>query len=925
MSANPFNFGPEVPPAPIEVPTPDIPPANFATIGGQLASGAKSSGFLDGIWGGLLDIIAQLIGKIVGALLGLIEVVLAYVLSIFNKIWSNAEGGTDQIAAQAVSGLFGVPVSAPSFTSLNNPAARAALSSQVAGAILGALAPGATNTTGGTLQPSSDGATKFINTATHLAIEGWLQGWIAEVVSAGQIETFAELKDIMAHVLGLGRIAHTVIGPALKVLSTDPFLWQLNNAYRPHLMDPGTVVREILRGIGDATQLKQQLAWQGYSDVEIEALVNLGQVHLSAGDLQKLVDHQVLSNDDALNKLAAAGYDQWTANAAMEIQRVRESDALYLEIARVAVEGVAQRKLDPNALDSIISNFGLPSQTVQALKNLAALRLQLNVQRPSIGEALEMLEAGLYSLDDYSAILRYHGFQEPDITNMELLALFKSKKITDAATAKAAKAQAASAAAKAASAAKAAKAQAALAAAEARGVSVAEFQALVKSGLKTIAQYQQYLTAKGIAADNVAALVEEFNAQLQATAAKTAATASAAATVKARNLSLAQLQSAAKAGIITVAEYEQRLIESGVATADAQILGELLSDQIQTAATKAAAAAQKKATGAAKGIDLAQEELAVKLGLQTVADYAQFLQGRGYDASDVALLVSELQAQLNTLKQAAATKSTKAAATQARGLNLSQVEKEVRAGLKTIDDYRAALSAAGYDQPSADSLVALLQLQLDADQRTLAASGKAQTLLAQRGLSLSQLANAVTLGVLPMTAYTDALTRSGISAADVNTLQLALAAKIAKAAKGTTSSASATKLVSDAGLSLATLEKDVVNGALALDDFNSLLTTAGVSADDIAAIDSLVTAQQQHQQQLAALTGSVAASAKQRGLSLSEETSAVKNGVKTLADYSAFVASLGFDPADVQTLTATLAAELAKSSKTSSGAAPAAG
>lgn len=42
---NPFEpGGPEIPAAPIEIPTPDIPTANFLDIGQQFAEGAKKAG-----------------------------------------------------------------------------------------------------------------------------------------------------------------------------------------------------------------------------------------------------------------------------------------------------------------------------------------------------------------------------------------------------------------------------------------------------------------------------------------------------------------------------------------------------------------------------------------------------------------------------------------------------------------------------------------------------------------------------------------------------------------------------------------------------------------------------------------------------------------------------------------------------------------
>ena len=146
--------------------------------------------------------------------------------------------------------------------------------------------------------------------------------------------------------------------------------------------------------------------------------------------------------------------------------------------------------------------------------------------------------------------------------------------------------------------------------------------------------------------------------------------------------------------------------------------------------------------------------------------------------------------------------------------------------------------------------------------------------------------------------------------ADANTLTLILSAGVAQTGQTQATKAAATKALAQVGLSLPTIEKDILDGKLAVDQLAGVLAGAGLDQADTAAVTGLVSAQVTNQRAVAALVGSVAAAASSKNLSLAQETAAVKGGVKTIEDYQTFVAALGYSPADVATLVATEAAAL---------------
>jgi hypothetical protein len=902
--------GPELPYPPVDIPVPDLPPANFTLIGQQFEQGRQQAAAAANTVPGWLSWIADLVAKIIGALLGLLLSAVAYVLGLIYKVWGAAEGGTDQVAAAAVSGMFGINVSPGAFQSVTNPSQRAQVGSDIATAIIGALGGSFTGSNAQPLGPSSAGADKFLTTTTHMAIEGWLQGWIFEMVSAGSVETFAELKDIMERTLGLGRLSRRVMGPPLKTLVVDPFTWLLNSTYLPTQLPEAVLVREYLRGIIDLPTLQTKLGYLGHSTANVAALINLTRQHLSVGQLENLALHGNISDADAQAALQALGYDSNTAASALFDARVTRVDGWERQIVAEAMTLYVDGKIDFGQWSQYLTNSGLPQSEQQTLSILAGLKLQGHQKLLSLGEGEQLVEQGIWGLDQLETLALQLGYSPQDYASLELLILLKMKKASDLASAKTAAANAKAAKAVAAEAKAVAKAAAAAAAAESKGVSVAEYTTLVKDGLRTIADYSAYLTGKGIAADNVAALTEVLAKSLGTTAAGAATSTAAAATVKAKNLSLAQLETAVQDNILTMDEYQQRVIAAGVSPEDATILVDLLTDKINTAKAKAQATAAKQAAAAIKHPSLAEQEKFLKLGLITADQFEADLKARGFDDADVALFMAENNAGAAAIAAGAAATPATPVTTTAKGPALADLVRGVRAGVSTIADYTAALSAAGYTPAAIALKVQLLQLLMGQDQATLAASGRASALIGQRGLSLADIERAVKLNIIPIATYTATLQKAGVSAADAATLTLVLSSGIANTGAALATRASVSAALAQVGLSLPTIEKDLLTGALTEVQLASVLSGAGVSATDQNAILGLVQAQVQNQQAVAALLASVTAAAKAKNLSLAQETAAVKAGVKTITDYQNFVAALGYSPADVATLVATESAAL---------------
>jgi len=916
--------GPEVPIAPTDLPIPNVPLANFSDIGQQLAQGAQKAKPPAVTKPGWFDWIAELVGVLVGGFLSILGQIFAFLLSLWFRLFQEGEGGTDQIAGAAIQGMFGVSNPSAAFTSVAGAGARDAVTGSISQVVINGLFPGATTGAAGAIAPGHTGADNFIRITMRIAIEGWLQGWLSELFSVGLVRHFGDLKDTTERTLGLGRLMRRALAAPLKIMLEDPFTWELNQRFHPTLLQPGELVRQYLRGILDRSALQAQMDYHGYTSDKVDALINIGKLHLSPAELLSLELHSSRTQGDTIAALQAQGYDSDTAPLVRFVQLQSRLDAWNLRIIDELATAVAQRRADIGALTEFMQESQIPQLEQGLIRILVDNRVAQARTFFSMAEGAQLVENGIWSLDQYRTLATQHGYTSDDETSLELLTLLKVKNAADAASRKAAieksKADAAAA--------KAAKAQAAAAnaanVAQAKGVSLAAFQTLIADGLKTVEDYRAFLLGKGIAPDNADALVQVERGKLNKAQAATGTAAGATATAKAKGLSVSQLEAAVKQGVIGLDEYHARLVAVGVSDADATTLQSVLSDQLGAAKTRADALAAAKTQAAVKHVNLSEEEKAVRLGLATVDDYTAFLTAHEFGPDDITLLVGELNAQLATDKAAKTTKALTSPAGSIKGLSLAQLEKAVRAGLTPISDYQAALATQGYDADSQAALVGLLRLQMQQDQDTLAANGRAAALLGQREVSLADLSRAVKLGVVPISVYMDALNRAGVTADDAQILTLTLAAQIKTTKAVVASQVPVSKTLTAAGFNLATMEKDVFAGRLTLDQFTATLTAAGVSSDDVQAISSLVTDELANAQAAARLVLDATAKAAAKGLSLAQETAAVKAGVKSTDDFAKVAASLGYDPADVATLEATLLEQLgaAAAKKTAAAGAP---
>ena len=202
------------------------------------------------------------------------------------------------------------------------------------------------------------------------------------------------------------------------------------------------------------------------------------------------------------------------------------------------------------------------------------------------------------------------------------------------------------------------------------------------------------------------------------------------------------------------------------------------------AAAKAARAAAD-AAAKNKGLSLAQLEAAVKAGVLPIASYRAAAQSAGLTADAVNTIVALLQTELDTAAAADARRKAIADAAAIKHVSLAQLETAVKLGVSTLDDYDAAIRAAGYADEDVALLDAILSAKLD---RLAAAQQRHDEIAAEQATkdpTLAQLDQAVIDGLRTIDDFAAEVSRRGYGPDDVELLVELLQVKLdAKAAKG---------------------------------------------------------------------------------------------------------------------------------------------
>jgi len=807
-----------------------------------------------------------------------------------------------------IGGLFGGAAGAADFSKRMAAGGGDDAAKSIVEGFMRAIAGGAA----GPVEPGTEGATRIASAAVAASIESTINALIPELVSdflpfdLGKITALTDLPEGVLRSLGVGRLVRRALTPLVNATCTTPATWYYNKLYRQTLLGPAIVAKQVARDRMSQEEAAEVFARHGYTDKDMEAIINDSLRFMGISELWLLVRAQQWSESDAVQHLKDQGWDDGTATTLVTVERLKQIEAFDTAMADAAVTAYADGRIDEGTLGGFCSGTTITDQHKAQLVELAHARRICNQKPLTAAEAKAAVIAGILALPDYRAALEREGRDETAVTVLELLLrqeLDAKKSIADH-KAELAQEKADAAAKKQADA--LAKKQAADAkAAEAQLGPPAQLEAAYIRGLIPLDRVEQVYRGRydAGAVDALLALVEAKRQDYVDQQAKAAAAKQRAAS---RGVDVGQLEAAVLTGVITADEYGRRLGELKFDDADVQVLvgtvqAKLAAQQQRDAAHAAAVAAAK-----VKHIDLPTLELLVRRGHRSLADFRATLAALGYDDVAQAALVERLQIAIQDDADKAALRKAAEAKLQDKGLTLEQMRRAVILGFKSTQDYAGFLLKSGV---TADAVATLVQeVSFDADQAKAAAEKRAAAAARSqsRAAPLADVHRAARLGLIPVDVYTVRLQTDGYTAdaiaLELDLLTLEIADVQAARAKRTAADAKAT----DRGLTLAQTAAAVKAHELPIGSYTDRAIALGLSADDADVLTRVLQDELDAAAATAARKQQLADADPALELRRADVEKAVKDGLKTLDDYGAWLTEEHYAPEDVALLVAEL-------------------
>jgi hypothetical protein len=896
--------------SPTEKPKAPFPPAEAAELDGarlaQLIGSAKSKGFFEWCW----DLFSFILNRIITYIFLILGGLAARLATIFMQVKDAGDPAYNALAEVAIKDLLDVDVRIGSTNVASAAAQHAQAVKNIGEGILKAMFGDYTGASPKNLEPSAGAAEKFASIMTRLSFEGWMSGWLMELIGVGQLEKFGELDDKLAQTLGLGRLSRRVLAPPLSILIETPFTWLLNRTYRPSLLGSAELIRQYLRGTCTRERLFYELSLAGFKDGDIEGLLATHQQFFSVGELLLLNEWEVWDDGECVQHLRDQGYSEDMAKAAMQLARSQKIDAYKRQQAAVAGAAFEARDIEEQQFRRVLDDLGLPDYERDWIFRTWGLRREFKVKDLTLSDVEAAVKRGILSINDYRALCLKLGYSLADARTLELLLMTE---ITDKAAAEKAKLELAKL--KAEEKARKAEEQAARRAAieaelAVREISLAQMEALVRRGLRSIEQYREFLRGLKYTAEDISALAELLEGQIDDARADEERRKELAAEAAKRKISLGDLERAVGLGLMSVDEYRSQLAAAGFGDEDRSLLARMLQAELDLARENEARKAEARAALAERKISLDDLERAVRLGQRSVDQYRARLVAEGFSADDADLMAELLRADVAADQVARERRAEIDARLKKKKISLADLERAVRASVSSISDYRNVLLREGYSDQDAELLVRLLQLQVDADRQAAEKRAEAEKRLAEKQISLSDVERAVKLGVLDLAAYKRVLTREGFSAEDQGILVQALTAELAQIRAAERKRAAAEKAAAKRQISLPDLERAVRLGLRTMVEYQGVLADLGYGPQDQATLVALLELAVAQDRAARLKREQAETELVQRGLSLSQWERSVLEGIRGMAEYRAWLREQGYGEEDAETLVALLELQL---------------
>lgn len=459
--------------------------------------------------------------------------------------------------------------------------------------------------------------------------------------------------------------------------------------------------------------------------------------------------------------------EQKAKRAQVEADRLKKRRGSVSDLERATVIGlipiaryeeVIAGDYDADTVDIMVGLVEDERQKYVTQQQRAADAAQrVNRRGLDVGQLQQAVLSNLLTIPEFSARLTQLGFDPSDVSILaETLAVRKH----DQDMARQKRDDAAAAAAR-------------------RSIDLPKLETLVRKGIQPIDAYAAQLEALGYDEADRADLVALLEQRIAEDRAAEAARRAQADQADAGELTIDQFRRSVLLGLQSMSAFDLFLTTTGVnADVHALLVAELEDDLAQAEAARRRRDAAA-ATNGPRELPLDVVARAARLGIVSVSVYQDRLARAGYSPDDIALETELLTTEIADVQAARQQRDALPFTIGEKGLTLAQLAVAVKAGVRPLEDYRAAAITAGLKADAVETLVRVLGDELRETQAAKVRREQLGSELDARGTSLAVLGDQVRSGALTLDAYFEQLVALGIAPEDADVLWTLLSDELA--------------------------------------------------------------------------------------------------------------------------------------------------
>ena len=368
------------------------------------------------------------LGWAAGLLVKLGTTLIVKFLSLISKFRAENQEAFAEISKEALSEMFGADFSEVPINLSQGKDASIAAAQQIGNIVHKRLIDEFGGLTPVSDEAGAQNARAFSGFAINFGVQNATIGMLCDAVSSHYLEQFRHIGEESARNLGIGRLQRLALSPLLQTMIAKPYQRYLNTQVRPEILGAGELVKAYYRGGMTRDELSTQLARHGYTEVDIQHLIEDHTPRLSVGDLEMLVRWGEMDEQAAVAHLVASGIPQDTAQLQINSAQYSRRDSIEQETLAILKRQFQHRFIDLPTFTSGVDRLHLSDEEKAALHDQVGNWLETGWKRPSWAEAIKAYHHGACDLTYLQNWLNNEGFDEEDSKIMLAMATQEYKR-----------------------------------------------------------------------------------------------------------------------------------------------------------------------------------------------------------------------------------------------------------------------------------------------------------------------------------------------------------------------------------------------------------------------------------------------------------------------------------------------------------------